>query len=217
MRAHVKEARTIAFAEALLLGTVAVLSASSGPPVVMIQSVPSIEEGTVVRVSGHVVDIWSWDDGTENIVLADLGSGATLRVVCRAGAGQPPSESPSVGDLVLVTGEVARSGVQTLLIVGGDGPELVSRSADALTLGDLARNWRLFEGDDIGIKGLLVSDIDGNYVLSDLDLTRSLRLSGSTTGLARLAGHAVVVTGVIVVEESTMSLEFRVDSIAPTL
>ena len=83
MRASVKDAKALAFIEAVLLVALALLSAGSEPPVVDIPSVPSIDEGTVVRVSGHVVDIWAWDDGSENLVLADLASGATLRALCR--------------------------------------------------------------------------------------------------------------------------------------
>ena len=137
MRASVKEAKALAFIEAVLLVALALLSAGSEPPVVDIPSVPSIDEGTVVRVSGHVVDIWAGDDGSENLVLADLASGATLRALCRPCPGAQPSDRASIGDLVSATGEVARSGLQTMLVVEAGGIVLVSRSEEALGLEEL--------------------------------------------------------------------------------
>ncbi|OGS42533.1 MAG: hypothetical protein A3K67_07625 [Euryarchaeota archaeon RBG_16_62_10] len=215
MRASVKDAKALAFIEAVLLVALALLSAGSEPPVVDIPSVPSIDEGTVVRVSGHVVDIWAWDDGSENLVLADLASGATLRALCRPCPGAQPSDRASIGDLVSATGEVARSGLQTMLVVEAGGIVLVSQSEEALGLEELASNWALFERDEISLRGLLVPDGGASFVLSDLGMTRALRLSGGGTELARLVGQVVVVTGVLEMDAATMSLELRVESAAP--
>src|SRR4030042_2593650 len=74
---------------ALVLASLALLtlfSSSGGMPEVSISDLKQMDGGTFVSVVGVIVDAWSTDSGSESLVLADLESDATVKVVCASGA-----------------------------------------------------------------------------------------------------------------------------------
>ena len=147
--------KTIATVLACLLSSIVLLGASADPPIVSISSVSGVESGTTVRIEGVLVDHKRYDSGAEGLTLADLDGGAVVRVVSSPGIKPQPSMYARIGDELLIEGEVSINGSSVVVFASSDGIMMSRASELVLTVDALSRNWQLFEGDTVRVKGIL--------------------------------------------------------------
>ena len=183
--------RTAALLLAGLLLGVGCMAYGSGPPTVAIADLDSMDDGAVVKVRGVLVHAWRYDSGLENMILADLEDGSTVKLTHQSAASAAFTSVLSIGDEVSVLGEVRHAGGSlTLWVASGD--LLLLRQSDAvLSVSAVCENWQLFEGDSLNIRGV-VCEVDGDIALSDADGQSRIALFDAPYGLWQLVGTAVV-------------------------
>jgi len=147
--------RTLAVVLMCILSSIVLLGSSGGPPLVAISTLPEVEEGTTVKASGVLVDLRLYDSGAEGIVIADLDDGAVAKIISTPGIKAQPSAYARIGDELLIEGEVSVSGTTSIIFTSSDDVLVVSQSELVLTVESVSRNWFLFEGDVVRIKGFL--------------------------------------------------------------
>jgi hypothetical protein len=154
----------------LTLSTALVLAHQSTFPTLEVGECFSVEPGTPVQVFGVVVEVRSYDSGTEILSLMDRGGGPCLRVICLPQSTISLSEELRIGDLVRVEGEVSRDATDIIVFADKNRVTQVLRPEFVLSVELLCENWRVFEYDRFNVSGA---------VLSDGDITRLQGFSGS--------------------------------------
>lgn len=200
---------------ALLLSAMLLLVSTSSPPTVPIGQVFSFDDGSAVVLTGVIVDMFLRDDGAENLVLADITDGATIRVYCNPGLHEQPSHFLSIGDEARVQGEVSSSGSSPVLFATSDGITLSRRAESVMSLEALCRNWALFEGDSFKTYGMVITgEATGSYRLSDPELKHSVLLRSDHNELAGYVGKRVTITAVLRLDPDAMSLVLMASSLS---
>jgi len=203
---------------ALLLSAMLLLVSTASPPTVPIGQVFSFDDGSVVVLIGVIVDMFLRDGGAENLVLADITDGATVRVYCNPGLHEQPSHFLTIGDEARVQGEVSSSGSSPVLFATSDGITLSRRAESVLSMEALCRNWVLFEGDSFKTNGVVITgEVSGSYRLSDPEFKHSVLLRSDHIELAGYVGKRVTITTVLRLDPDTMSLVLMASSLSPGL
>ncbi len=207
--------RVIALLLACLLSSVVVLGTTSSPPEVAISQVARLEDGMRVRVSGLMVDLWVYESGAESLVLADPERGCSVKVVSSPATRPQPSEYADIGDKLCVIGEISKTGFAPTIFARSDEISVVEESEDVLTVDVLARNWNLFDGDCIRIRGILAFDGLGiGPRLFSCDMNSSLALSMGWIDASAYLGELVLVTGVLGFDSRILSLTLSVKGVS---
>jgi hypothetical protein len=203
-----------AAASSLMLCVLVVLATDAPIPTVPISYLASLDEGAFVQTVGLVADLWSWDDGTQNILLVDTSSSCTIKVVCVRGIHSLPGDYVHLGDEVRVSGEVFGEPSARTLHADSDHVSLLRPSRFVLTVDALAGCWHLFEGDSIEVRGILVrATAGGDYALRGLatDVRMALEIHGEVNQL--MLGEEAVVAGTLAFNSACMAVVMDVDSL----
>jgi hypothetical protein len=176
-------------------------------PFVSIPSLDSLDAGAVVQTAGLLVEVHTWDDGSETMVLVDPMSGDTVKVICRRAVKDQPSSYASIGDELKVQGEVFGLQVPRNLYTNSDKVVLLHRCEYVLTVDSLATCWQLFQGDDVSLRGVLLrtDDPDGlalRALSGDTQLTVRYRHQIDSG----LLGTEVLSQGTLVFEGSSLQV-----------
>ena len=153
-------------------------------------------------VLGIVVDLRSYDSGTETLVLLDRAGGAQLKVVCLPGVAAPLSGRLMIGDLVRVEGDVSRDAFDTVVFTTTGRVTQVLRPELVLSVELLCENWRAFESDRFNISGTLIST-GSDRRLQGLDDAHSIELRCPDTWAAT-PGARILVDGTLLVDQTSM-------------
>jgi len=205
----------MALAFASVLSVMILLSSCSSPPAVPLSRLSSVDEGTEIRALGLLVDLWVRDDGSERLVLAEPQARAMLTVICSPGVREQPSAYARIGDQLEVTGELFHARSTPTIYVRSDDVRMLRPSESVLTVGILASDWRLFEGDEMRIRGFLQKDwLTGGYRLFDSSKEHGIALEYGGEDIAPLLGHEVLIEGVLRFDTSSMSLVIIIHSIS---
>jgi len=212
---HAFDEKTLAVVLMCMLSSMVLLGSSGGPPIVAISTIHDIEDGTTVKVVGVLVDLRLYDSGAEGIVIADLDDGAVAKIISAPGIKVPPSAYARIGDELLVEGEVSASGTASIIFTNSDEVLVMSQSELVLTVEAVSRNWFLFDGDMVRIKGFLertglgiglrlYDPVDGcsiavipgdfdlyRFVGSTITLTATLRFDHWLSALVLVPSYAV--------------------------
>lgn len=208
--------RTIALLLACLLGSIVMLGSEADPPVVSISQVPGLEDGMRVEVIGILVDLWTYDSGTESLILAEPNGPSTLKIVSSPARRPQPSRYADLGDELSVLGELSKSDQLPLMFTTSDEVHVSRESEDVLTVDMLKSSWRLFEGDHIRLRGVLSYDGLGETLrLFNLERNCSLALAPGQIDAAAMVGSRVIVTGTLQFDLRLLSLRLLVSSIVP--
>jgi hypothetical protein len=199
--------RTIAVVLVSLLSSLILLGYDSEPPLVSISAIQQLEDGMSIQLSGLLVDDWAYESGTESIVLADPAGGTTVEVLCAQGALPQPSQYANIGDELLVIGRLSKSGQTCTVYANSDDITVLNTSDEILTVELLVRNWNLFEGDYVRLKGTL--GWDGlHYSVRLFSFSRSCSIALDPGGL--------LVTGLIdsdVLVSAFVRFDYRVSAL----
>lgn len=192
---HLLDERAIAGILACLLSSIVLLGASAGPPIVSISSLSGIESGTTVRVLGTLIDHRCYDSGAEGLTLADLEDGAVLKIVSSPGIKPQPSMYARIGDELLIEGEVSINGSSVVVFASSDDV-VVSRASElVLTVEALSRNWQLFDGDMVRVKGILeLTGVGAAMRLRDLSCGCTITVLLRDIDLGPYVGSSVTLT-----------------------
>jgi len=167
-----------------------------------------------VKVRGTVVDAWSSDAGALSLILADLDSKATAKVICAQGGTVLRAEF-HVGDVVLATGQLELTGGRPVIWAGQGKLELVTPSRDSLTLEDLGDSWELLVGDRFEVAGVLVMAHPEERVrLVSPDGQASILILIRQTDYSRFLERLVVVDAVLRLDSNSMELVLDAYSIS---
>lgn len=204
------DARIASVLAAGLLSSVVLLACSTPSPTVSIEELWTLDEDADLTAVGSLVSLRVFESGSEVIVLADVMSGQTARVVCTYGPGSPPSSRVSIGDTVSVHGQCAfEDGAPTVYCRYPD-VAVLRQSEEALTVSILSTSWQLFIGDTLCIGGVATVDPALGSRLVDVEGGCSIGLLMGD--LAPVEGHIVVVA-TLLLDDSTMTLQLAVVSI----
>ena len=201
---------TLALVLVVLLGSIALLGASSGTPRLEIRQISSVEDGASVAISGILVDFHSYDAGVENLVLLDPRSGITVKIVCYKGIGQSPSQYAAIGDELLIRGEVSQYKSSPTVFTDNEGVSVLKKAEFVLTVRLLSTNWVLFEGDEFVIRGVMMQS---GHRLYDHDLEHSIMVVSDGVSVSQFDGREVLVTCELRYDDSIMSLTLVVESV----
>jgi len=207
--------RTLAALVLTSLALLTLFSSSGGMPEVSISDLEQMDGGTSVSVVGVIVDAWSTDSGSESLVLADLESDATVKVVCTSDELGRQADC-RIGDEARAIGELEVSGGRPTIWTSGDRITVLRASRDVVTLRLLARSWDLLIDDRFETRGVLVPAPSGGYRLMDPNTASSISISVTPDDIARYEERAVVVDATLRLDSSTMDLVLEVHSISPT-
>ena len=190
--------KTIAAVLMCLLSSIVLLGSSAGPPIVEIPSIQAIEDGTVVKILGVLVDIRVYGSGAEGLTVADLDSGAIIRVISSVGIKPQPSTYVHVGDEVIIVGQVAKSESSPVIFSKSDDLTVLRGSDLVLTVEAVSENWILFEGDTIRIKGVLRPAGSGlGLRLYDFSGPSSIVVTAGSFDIEDFVGSAVTLTATL--------------------
>jgi hypothetical protein len=143
----------------------ALLAASAAtPPTLEVTDCLTVESGTPVRVIGVVIDVRSYDSGTETLTLMDRDGGESIRVICLPCDTISLEARLEVAALGRVDGEVVRDASDTVIFAPKGGVTPLARSQFTLSTDILCENWRLFEFDRFNVSGELVKHADTLYL-----------------------------------------------------
>ena len=207
--------RMLAAVFALMLSVVLLVSSSSKIPTVSIDQLSSLDGGSEVRLVGVVVGLSLNEGGSEDVIIADVQQGTTVKIICMSGTRPLPSRYISIGDEVSLTGATADSSPNVVFTTSDD--IVVTRGSEStLTVGILASNWLLFEGDSFTVGGVLIERDRGSFALSDLDGLHTIRVvfAGELSGYV---GKNVLVTAQLRLDSATMALVLSASSVVPRL
>ncbi len=182
-----------------------------------IAALAAIDDGTIVRTAGLLAELWAWDDGTENLLLVDTGSESTVWIVCSPSIRLQPSCYVHIGDEIEAVGEIFGAHLPRKMYADSDSVTLLLRSRYVLTVDALSGCWRLFEGDDIEVRGILLRTVDGGgLVLGDASSGSTVTVDFAHEPQPPLFGREVVVAGRLFFDEATMAVTLLADSIDPS-
>lgn len=196
---------------ALTLCLVVLAAFGSSAPAVSIAALASIDEGSTVQTVGLVADLWAWDDGTENLLLVEVSSRCTVVVVCHPAIRAQPSAYIDIGDEVRVSGRVFGSFSPRELHTDSDRLALVRPCEFVMTVDALANSWQLFEGDEISVRGVLLTTGEGEHALRGMSSTLPLDCVCSVP--PTLMGRDALVSGRLLFDESSFKVALRADSV----
>lgn len=186
-------------------------------PTVELAAIGFVDDGQEVVTRGLLVDLRRYDSGFESLVIAAPDGQATLRVQVSQGFRPQPSAYARYGDILRVLGRVSNSGSDTALHCDGDSVSVEERAETALTVGTLSRAWQLFLGDEVRIRGVLLSPMASEgYRLFDLDLQCSIMLMVARDTMDVGFALEAVVVGILGMDASSMSLFLEVVDVTPT-
>lgn len=196
------------------LALVLVVSTSSPVPILPISALGNLDDGTSARTKGLVAELITWDDGTENLILVDAPSGRTLTVVCEKAACAQPSSYVHTGDEVEVMGQVYGTYSSKRLYTDSDRVTLLQASRFVLTVDSLVGCWRLFEGDSIEIRGILVQGAsNGGIALRAFASSSAVALDPTYESDDALLGREVMVSGLVAFDEDSFTVKIIARSI----
>jgi len=201
---------TLALFLIVLLGSIVLLGATSETPRLEIPQMSSVDDGTSVAVSGVLVDFRSYDASAENLVLMDSRSGATVKIICYRGVGPPPSQYASIGDELLIKGEVSQYQSSPTVFTNNEGVTVLKKAEFVLTVELLSTNWILFEGDEFVIRGVMMQ---GGHRLYDYDLEHSIMVVSDVVSVSQFDDRDVLVTCELQYDDSIMALTLVVESV----
>lgn len=192
------------------LATLLVLSSQALPPLVRVEDVRTLDDGSTARVYGVVVAMFRWDSGDTRLLLADHETGSTVEVLAEPAGSPAPMQSLRIGDRVLVEGRTAGSGSAYRIFTTDDGIELLAQAEHALTVDYLCDNWRLFEYDRFNISGTIHrSAAFTEDRLMSPSSGRSIRIVLPPEGHVEDSGTQVTVDCTLQVDLDTMTLFLR--------
>jgi hypothetical protein len=194
----------------ILLGSIVLLGVSSTTPRLEIPQMSSVDDGASVAVSGILVDFRSYDAGAENLVLMDPHTGITVKIVCNKGIGQAPSQYASIGDELLIRGEVSQYKSSPTVFTDNEGVSVIKKAKFVLTVKLLSTNWILFEGDEFVIRGVMMQ---GGHRLYDHDLEHSIMVVSDGVSVSQFDDRDVLVNCELRYDDSIMSLTLVVESV----
>jgi hypothetical protein len=199
MASRTPSIRSICLVLIISLSTALVVASSSAPPALDVEACLSVETGIPVCVMGILVDMQSYDSGTEVLTLLDRDGGASLRVVCPSSPSVRLCMTLRLGDLVRVEGEVSRDASDTIIYASKDRVSQVLRPEFVLSVELLCENWRMFEFDRFNISG---------EVMSDGESLRMRGFSSSHTILLRFYdGEPPPTPGQVVIADCTLLVD----------
>ncbi len=206
--------RTIALLLAASLACMTMLSWSSEPPCVEIASLAGLDDGQRVLVRGLLVDLRVNDGGSESAVLADREGSATAWVFVSKGIAPQPSSYANIGDEIRVSGSLAMSRSGASLYSDSDSVALMAKSEEVLTVISLASHWELFLDDEVHVRGVLVQTAahEGPRLFDALKECSIVVKSASPIDDS-LLGRSVVVSGTLLLDESSMKVILEADAI----
>lgn len=160
-----------------------------------------------------MVDLRRYDSGFEALVVSSADGRDTLRILVSDGTEPPPSAYARTGDALRVLGRMHRSGSEVSLRCESGSVSVESRAESTLTVSVLSRTWHLFLGDEIRIRGLLLSPLASEGVrLFDPDLRSSVMLRGAPS-VSGIVSQEALVVGVLGFDSATMSIFLEVADI----
>lgn len=193
------------------LSSVVCLGLGSEPPVVELTSMRLIDDGIEVVARGLLVDLRRYDSGFEVLVISSPDGQDTLRILVSEGLGPPPSTYARFGDSLRVLGRVSNSGSEVALHCESGSVSVESRAEAALTVSILSRTWHLLLGDELRIRGVVVSPIASEGLrLFDADFENSIMLRGVAPPIGNGIAFEAILIGVLGLDGSTMSLFIEV-------
>lgn len=199
---------------AVMLSVMVVLSLSSSAPVVPIAKLRVLDEGQTVAIVGLLVELRIHDSGAESLTVLDPEDGATARVVSLMGVKPQPSSLARIGDEMRVQGSVSHSNSSTVLFARSDDISVARPSTSALSVEVLADNWRLFEGDQIRIVGVVSARDRATYALFDHDFEHSVRLEYASGPIEGVLGRSVLVVGRLVFDPEAFAFVLEAQSVS---
>lgn len=206
-----KSFKTVCPLLAASLATLMVLSSQAAPPLVRVEDVRSLDDGSTARVYGVVVEMFEWDSGDTRLLLADHRSGSTVEVLSEPAGAARPVEAVHIGDRVLVEGRTHSSGSAHRIFTSDDGIEVLAKAEHVLTVDYLCDNWRLFEYDRFNISGTLQGNTSpAEDRLSSPSSGRSIRLVPPPGGCVEDSGAQVTVDCTLMVDLDSMALFLKV-------
>ncbi len=162
--------RSLPLAVALSLSTVVLMSSPSSIPTVQLSQMDCIGDGATVRVQGVLTASQPYESGWCALTVTDLGGHSSARVLV-APAPQAPVGSPSIGDLLSVTGETSTGDTGPVLFCQWDAISVLASSRCVLTVALVCENWEHFLDDRFEVAGELwdgrvLRDLSGVYALA---------------------------------------------------
>ncbi len=216
MRPCIPRPGTLAALLLVALSSLITLGLQAEVPAVDLSGVCFLDEGQEVVTGGLLVDLRRYDSELESLVIASSDGQDTLRVMVSPGHRPQPSEYARMGDSLRVTGRVSSSGHSMILYCISDSVSVEARSERALTVRTLSEAWQMFLGDELRIRGVVIThQASEGPRLYDPDLVCSILLTGAVEGLAPSPFEAVVV-GVLVLDDTSMRLNLRVMDMSPS-
>ncbi len=207
--------RVISVLVMVSLAMLTLLGSVSEPPEVGLDDISKVGGGETIRARGVVVDAWTSDAGSLSLVLADLGTDSTLRVVCSSGSVGVPVDI-HIGDDVRATGELEVTGGRPTLWSARDDIELIRPSREALTLEAIADSWEMLVGDRFEVVGILVRSTNEAFRLMDLGGSVSIALQPPETEMSRFEGRRVLADAVLRLRPETMELILDARGLQPS-
>jgi len=206
----------IAAAMLVALSSLIGLGLTADVPEVELSAIGFMDEGQEVVTRGLLADLRKFDSGFESMVIAAPDGQATLRVQVSQGLRPQPGAYARIGDILRVFGRVSNSGSEVTLYSDADAVFLEARSEKSLTVSTLCKTWRLFLGDELRLRGVVVRPLASEECrLYDAGFACSIAL----VGVQDLPGAAVALEAMVVGElgfdESSMSLVLEVVDVLP--
>lgn len=216
MRSCIPRPGTLAMLLLVTLSSVIGLGLQAEVPAVDPSGVRHLDEGQEIVSRGLLIDLRRYDSGFESLVIASPDGQDTLRVLVSPGSRPQPSAYARMGDSMRVMGRVSGSGYDTTLYCGSDSVSVEARSERALTVRTLSETWHLFLRDELRIRGIVVTHLASEGPrLYDSDLVCSILLTGAVEA-SGAAPFEAVVTGILDMDEVSMSLNLRVTDLLPS-
>jgi len=200
--------KAVAIILVCILSSIILLGTSGGPPLVEISDVQTIEDGMTVKVVGSLVDLRTYDSGSESMIIASLNDRTTIKVVSTPGVKPQPSAYAHVGDELQIDGEIGNSGTVPVIFTTSDDVTRLRRSEQVLTVEVVSNNWLLFEGDVIRIKGILrTTGVGVGIRFYDCADRYSIAIMSNDHDLTRYVGSTVTLT-------ATLYFDHRLNALA---
>lgn len=216
MRSCIPRPGTLAVLLLVTLSSVISLALQTAVPVVDLSRVRLLDEGQEIVARGLLVDLRRYDSGFESLVIASPDGQETLRVLVSPGHRPSPSAYARTGDSLRVMGHVSRSGYDTMLYCESGSVSVEARSEGALTVRALSDTWPMFLGDELRIRGIVVTHLASEgFRLYDPDLVCSILLTGAVD-VSGAAPFEAVVAGILGLDAVSMKLNLLVTDMLPS-
>lgn len=216
MRPCIPRPGTLAALLLVTLSSIIGLGLHAEIPAVDLSGICFLDEGQEVVVRGLLVDLRRYDSGFESLVVASVDGQSTLRVLVSPGHRPQPSAYARIGDSLRVMGRVSNSGSETMVYCESDSVSVEARSEEALTVRALSGAWHLFLGDELRIRGFVITHLASEGVrLYDSDLVCSILLTGAVE-VSEAAPFEAIVVGILGMDGVSMRLNLHVLDISPS-